>query len=109
MTGEGLEQLVAQQLQVLIYVDELLGARVFVGLEEIEAHYQRVLAPELRRTGQPVPPLDDVREQIREVLREQRLNEELAGWTAELRRKADVQDYFDRPDRPLPPKVGQRP
>ena len=109
MTIEGLDQLIAQQLQVLVYVDELLGARVFVGLEEIEAHYQRVLVPALRAAGQPVPPLDDVREQIREVLRQQRLNEELQHWTAELRRGADVEDYFDRPERPLPPKVGARP
>ena len=109
MTMEGLEQLVAQQLQVLVYVDELLGARVFVGLEEIEAHYQRVLAPQLRASGQPVPPLDEVREQIREVLRQQRLNEELQRWTAELRRAADVQDFLDRPQRALPPKVGARP
>jgi peptidyl-prolyl cis-trans isomerase SurA len=109
MTMEGLEQLVAQQLQVLVYVDELLGARVFVGLEEIEAYYQRTLAPQLRAEGKPVPPLDEVREQIREVLRQQRLNEELQRWTAELRRRADVQDYFDRPQRALPPKVGERP
>lgn len=109
MTMEGLEQLVAQQLQVLVYVDELLGARVFVGLEEIEAYYERTLAPQLRAGGQPVPPLDDVREQIREVLRQQRLNEELQRWTAELRRGADVQDYFDRPQRAQPPRVGARP
>ena len=109
MTMEGLEQLVAQQLQVLVYVDELLGARVFVGLEEIEAYYTRTLVPQLRTTGQPVPPLDDVREQIREVLRQQRLNEELQRWTAELRRSADVEDYFDRPQRALPPKVGACP
>jgi len=109
MTKEGLDQLVAQQLQVLVYVDELLGARVFVGLEEIEAHYQRVLVPQLRAAGQPVPPLDEVREQIREVLRQQRLNEELQRWTAELRRAADVEDYLDRPQRALPPKVGARP
>jgi hypothetical protein len=109
MTMEGLEQLVAQQLQVLVYVDELLGARVFVGLEEIEAHYQRTLVPQLRADGKPAPPLDDVREQIREVLRQQRLNEELLRWTAELRRRADVQDYFDRPQRELPSKVGERP
>ena len=109
MTMEGLQQLVAQQLQVLVYVDELLGARVFVGLEEIEAYYQRTLVPQLREKGQVVPPLDDVREQIREVLRQQRLNEELQRWTAELRRSADVEDYFDRPQRALPPKVGARP
>jgi peptidyl-prolyl cis-trans isomerase SurA len=109
MTLEGLEQLVAQQLQVLVYVDELLGARVFVGLEEIEAHYRGTLVPQLRAAGQPVPPLDEVRERIREVLRQQRLNEELQRWTAELRRGADVEDYFDRPERQLPPKVGVRP
>jgi hypothetical protein len=109
MTTEGLEQLVAQQLQVLVYVDELLGARVFVGLEEIEAHYQRELVPQLSQAGQQPPALEDVREEIREVLRQRRLNEEIAAWTTELRRRADVQDYFDRPDRPLPPRVGQRP
>lgn len=109
MPLEGLEQLVAQQLQVMVYVDELLGARVFVGLEEIEAHYQRVLVPQLERAGQPVPPLDQVREQIREVLRQERLNQELERWTAELRRQADVQDFLDDPRRTLPPKVGERP
>ena len=105
----GLEQLVAQQLQVMIYVDELLGARVFIGLEEIEAHYQRVLAPQLRAEGRPVPPVEEVRESIREVLRQQRLNEELARWTTDLRRDADVRDHLERPERPLPPKVGERP
>ena len=108
MQLEGLEQLVAQQLQVMVYVDELLGARVFVGLEEIEAYYQRTLVPQLRAGGKPVPPLDEVREQIREVLRQQRLNEELQRWTTDLRRRADVEDYFDRPQRPLPPKVGEK-
>ena len=109
----GLEQLVAQQLQVMVYVDELLGARVFVGVEEIEAHYERVLAPRLRRESEPVPPIEEVREEIREVLRQERLNEELARWTAELRREADVRDHLDAPvdvtQRPLPPKVGERP
>jgi len=109
----GLEQLVAQQLQVMVYVDELLGARVFVGVEEIEAHYERVLAPRLRSEGRPVPPIEEVREEIREVLRQERLNEELARWTVELRREADVRDHLDAPldaaQRPLPPKVGERP
>lgn len=106
MEVEGLEQRIAEQLQVMVYVDELLGARVFVGLEEIEAYYQKTLVAQLRADGKPVPPLDEVREQIREVLRQQRLNEELLHWTAELRRRADVEDHFDRPERPLPPKVG---
>jgi peptidyl-prolyl cis-trans isomerase SurA len=109
MQLEGLEQLVSQQLQVMVYVDELLGARVFVGLEEIEAYYQKTLVPQLQAAHQPVPPLDEVREQIREVLRQQRLNEELQRWTAELRSRADVEDFFDRPERALPPRVARKP
>ena len=72
-----------------------------------------MLAPRLRREGEPVPPIEEVREEIREVLRQERLNEELARWTAELRREADVRDHLDAPvdvtQRPLPPKVGERP
>ena len=30
-------------------------------------------------------------------------------WTTELRRRADVEDSFDRPQRELPPKVGEKP
>jgi hypothetical protein len=90
---------------VLVYVDELLGARVFVGLEEIQRYYEGQLVPQLETAGEPVPPLERVREQIREVLRQQRLNEELVRWTDELRRRADVVDLLDRPERPLPPPV----
>ena len=47
-----------------------------------------------------------MREDIRLVLREQRLTEEIQRWTRTLRNNADVNVYFDRPlDRPLPPVV----
>jgi hypothetical protein len=60
----------------------------------------------MQKRSQPVPPIEEVREQIRVVLREQRLTNEIAEWTKTLRRKADVNVYFDRPlDRPLPPVV----
>lgn len=107
MTEEALRQLLARQLQVLIYVDELLGARVFVGLEEIQRYYQQDLVPRLEAAGEDVPLLETVREGIREVIRQQRLNEELAGWTEGLRRRADVVDHLERPERGLPPVVGQ--
>jgi hypothetical protein len=105
MSEESLLDLLRRQLQVLVYVDELLGARVFVGLEEIQRYYEGQLVPQLETAGEPVPPLERVREQIREVLRQQRLNEELVRWTDELRRRADVVDLLDRPERPLPPPV----
>ena len=105
MTVESLRQLVTRQLLVLNYVEERLGPRVFVSPEHIQEYYDQVLAPEAARHGQAAPPLDEVREQIRAVLREQRLNQEIERWTEELRREADIADFSDREERPLPPVV----
>jgi parvulin-like peptidyl-prolyl isomerase len=105
MTVKDLRQLVARQLMVLAYVDEQLGPRVFVSQDDINNHYRNVLTPEMQKQGQPVPPIEEVRDQIRTVLREQRLNEAIEKWTEELRGKADVQVFFDRPAGKLPPVV----
>lgn len=105
LTPDGLKQLVARQLVVYGYVEERLGARVFVSPDDVNAYYHDVLAAEMQRQNQPLPPLDDVRERIRGILREQRLNEEIARWTADLRRQADVIDYFDSVHATLPPVV----
>lgn len=106
MTEEELDQLVARQLMVLSYVEERLGGRIFVGLDDIRAYYEEVLAPGLRDRGSPVPPLEEVREDIRGLLRAERLNVEIAEWTARLRRQADIQVFlFEPPSGPLPPLV----
>ena len=101
-----LRQLMARQLEVLAYVDERLGPQVFVGLDDISNYYRTVLTPQLQQQHLPVPPLEDVRDKIREVLRQQRLTDEIERWTEELRRKAVIAVYFDQPaGGPLPPVV----
>lgn len=92
---QSLRQILARQIMVLIFVEERLGARVFVDLEDIKAYYEDELVPRLRSSGADVPPLNEVREQIRQVLKEQRLNEEILAWTDDLRLEADIVDYFD--------------
>jgi len=101
-----LRQLMARQLEVLAYVDERLGPQVFVGLDDISNYYRTVLTPQLQKQHLPVPPLEAERDQIREVLRQQRLTDEIERWTEELRRKAVIAIYFDEPaGGPLPPVV----
>jgi len=101
-----LRQLMARQLEVLAFVDERLGPQVFVGLDDITAYYKNVLTPQVQQQHLPAPPLEDVRDKIREVLRQQRLTEEIDRWTEELRRKANIAVYFDQPaGGPLPPVV----
>jgi hypothetical protein len=106
LDSKSLRQLVARQLLVLAYVDERLGARVFVSLDEISKYYRNVLTPEMQRRGQTPPPLEEVREEIREVLKQQKLNQELEKWTEELREQADIVVHAESADqKPLPPVV----
>lgn len=101
-----LRQLMARQLEVLAYVDERLGPQVFVGLDDISNYYRTVLTLQVQQQHLPVPPLESVRDKIREVLRQQRLTEEIERWTEELRRKVVIAVYFDEPaGGPLPPVV----
>lgn len=90
---------------VWVYVEERLGARIFVGLEDIRKYYDEVLVPELEERGDPVPAVEEVREAIRALLREQRMNEELERWTTELLQLADIEDYFESNFESLPPLV----
>lgn len=103
LDADGLRRLVRRQLVVLAYVEERVGPRVFVGLDDIRAYYEAVLRPELSGRGEPLPPLEEVRERIRGVLREQRLTAEVARWTAELRLAATIEDHFERVSDELPP------
>lgn len=106
LDAKKLRQLVARQLLVLTYVDERLGPRVFVSLDDINHYYRDVLTPEMQRRGQPVPPVEDVREDIREVLKQQKLTQEIEKWTQELRNRADVVVYGAQASgAPLPPVV----
>ncbi len=105
LSEEALGVLVARQLAVLAYVDERLGARIFVSLDDIRAYYDGELGPALRARGQPVPPLEEVRETIRSLLRSRQLNVELERWSSELQRKADIIDLLDSDHSQLPPLV----
>ena len=95
----------ARQLAVLSYLEQRLGPRAFVGLDEIQRYYEDELVPRLRAQGDPVPPVEEVREAIRAVVREQKLDREIELWTAKLRQEADVIDLLDAPSKPLPPVV----
>lgn len=106
-----LRQLLARQLSVLEYVEERLGPRVFVSVDDIGHYYNEELVPALQKNGAnaaDLPTLDSVRESIRAVLRERRLNDEIDRWTADLRSKADVVDYLEQERKELPPLVEQR-
>lgn len=85
--------LVKRQLQVEAYIQERFAPLVFVTNEEIEAYYQDTWSRQRRERGLPVPPLADVRDEVRTAVRSSRLQEEIEQWTAQLRARANVDVY----------------
>ncbi len=100
---KGLRQILARQLQVVTFVEERLGLRIFVSLSDIESYYESKVVPRLEKQAEPIPPVQDLREPIRAVIKEERLNQELQRWTDELREDAEVLDFFEEKARDLPP------
>lgn len=105
LDAQGVRQMLARQLATLSFVEERLGPRVFVGIEEIRRYYEETLVPDLAKLGQAAPPIEEVRESIRALLREKKLDQEIVRWTAELRRAADIVDLLDAQEQTLPPVV----
>ncbi len=93
LTLDQVRALIKRNQQVQRYIDETYAPRIFVSLDEIEGHYTTVWAPQRRERGLPVPPLADVREEIRRDLRAERLEREVELWTQQLRSRANI-DIF---------------
>ncbi|HEU5162123.1 MAG TPA: hypothetical protein VFV54_03160 [Thermoanaerobaculia bacterium] len=93
LTPDQVRTLIKRYQQVQRSIDERFAPLIFVSLEEIEAHYRNVWAPDRRRQGLPVPDLASVREEIRTALRGDRLKREVEVWTQQLRSRSNI-DVF---------------
>ena len=88
-----LTTLVDQQ-RILRVIEERLRPEAAPATPQVETYYRDVFTPEYTRTrGLPVPPLTEVLGQIQEILVQQKINQLLADWLAELRPSRRVQFY----------------
>jgi hypothetical protein len=90
LTIQEIRALIRRQLQVEIYIEERFAPTIFISLEEIERYYQTTWLPQRRERGLPVIPLVEVREEIRTLMRGERLQSEIRRWTEQLRERANV-------------------
>ena len=93
LTPDELRALVKRQLQLEAYVQERFAPLVFVSNDEIETYYRGTWSQQRRQRGLAIPPLAEVREEIRALLRASRLQEEIEKWTTQLRERANVDIY----------------
>ncbi|HEY3052346.1 MAG TPA: hypothetical protein VGK04_03055 [Thermoanaerobaculia bacterium] len=85
--------LVKRQLQVEAYIQERFAPLVFIPNEDIETYYRGTWSQQRRARGLAIPPLNEVREEIRALLRSDRLQHEIEQWTSQLRLRANVDVY----------------
>lgn len=93
LTLDEVRALVKRQLQVEAYIQERFAPLVFVSPDDIEAYYRGPWTAQRRERGLAVPPLEQVREEIRLSVRGTRVQQEIEKWTGQLRERANVDVY----------------
>jgi hypothetical protein len=93
LTPDELRALIKRQLQVEAYIQERFAPMVFVANEDIADYYSGPWRQQRVARGLPVPPLNDVREEIRTLIRSRQLDQQIETWTTQLRARANVDVY----------------
>ena len=96
LTLDEVRTIIKRQLQVEAYIEERFSPLIFVSLDEIEKYYREQWLPQRRERNLPATPLGDVQEEIRTLLRAERLQTEVGRWTTQLRDRANVDVYTYR-------------
>jgi hypothetical protein len=79
---------------ILRMLNRRLRSRGTPDASEIRAYYRDTFVPECRKRGTGSPPaLTEVEAQIREILVQQKINQQLNGWLEELRAAHNVRQF----------------
>ena len=85
-----LDELALRIAGVDAYVEQRLRPRVSVSMEEIDAAYQELLVAEIATADEPPPPVAVVQDQLRTLLVERKLNDEIEHWLVRAGERQEV-------------------
>ena len=102
LTPQRINELVREKIQIERYVDFRFRSFVFVTEADIQKYYDERLAAEMRKQGQVPPPLGGklpnghvVRDDISEIIKQEKINEEIDKWLKSTRERADIVQMVD--------------
>jgi hypothetical protein len=90
LTEAAVRRILAQQLFLSRFIDYRFRPAAQVDEAQIEAYYRNEFAPQLEAKKQPVPPLDEVEDTIREVLIQRAISERAAKWLDDTREQLKI-------------------
>ncbi len=85
LTQSALEKRVSDQIQLMKLVEDRLRPSIQIDQHAVESYYHDQLLPEMKKAGATAKPLTEVFGRIKDLLAEQKMNELLSGWLANLR------------------------
>lgn len=94
-TADELRLQVANQLELLRFLEAQVRPLTQVSRAEVESYYDTILVPKTMAAGQSPASLEKVRAQIVELLREQKMNRAMEQWLEKLRAQSRIEVQWD--------------
>jgi hypothetical protein len=91
LSEQDVRRLVAKQIFLDSYLDHKFRAVARVQPAEVDRYYQDEFVPQLERRNQSVPPLDDVRDSITDLLFERDITRRAEQWIDQARTHLDIE------------------
>jgi hypothetical protein len=90
LTAEKLDELLRRRILIEKYVAFRFESFVFVTDQEVQEYFEQKLIPRLKEQGAVPPPLTEVSERIRSLLKEEKKVGELERWLTSARQRAEI-------------------
>ncbi len=90
ITESDVRDRVKLQVEILRFLDVRIRPLVRVDFRSVNQYYRDQYLPELRRRGAKDVPLSEVSDKIREILTQQRMDEQIQAWMQTLRDGSDI-------------------
>ncbi len=90
LTANRIDQILAQRILIDKFIDFRFRSFVFASDQEVRKFYEERLTVAMRNRGEVVPPLETVRPTITDIIKGDKIEQEIDRWLREARQRADI-------------------
>ena len=90
LTAERIDRLLAQRILIDRFIDFRFRSFVFASDQEVRKYYEERLTPAIRDRGEVAAPLEEVRASITEIIKGEKVEQEIDRWLRDARQRADI-------------------
>jgi hypothetical protein len=95
LTRAAVRRMLVEQLYLSRFLDFRFRPAAQIDEKQLETYYNNEFAPQLKARNEPVPPLEDVEDTIREVLIQRAISERATQWLDDTRSRLKIDVMSD--------------